>query len=82
MSSLIGAAPGNVAKSVVLDRGSESTIMFVEGAKHAYAGHMTLKFSPGLVSVAPHHKHCSLEISENCSPVIDCCIIRSDSVGK
>jgi F-box protein 11 len=44
--ALIGAAAGNVAESIVLERESESTVMFVEGAKHAYVGHMTLKFSP------------------------------------
>ncbi|KRT84920.1 F-box domain-containing protein, partial [Oryctes borbonicus] len=55
--ALIGAAPGNVAESVILERESESTIMFVEGAKQAYAGHLTLKFSPDVTSTVPHHKH-------------------------
>lgn len=80
--TLIGAAPGNVAESVVLERESESTVMFVEGAKNAYIGHMTLKFSPDITSTVPHHKHYCLEIGENCSPTIDHCIIRSTSVGK
>lgn len=78
--SLIGAASGNVAESVILDRESESTIMFVEGAKQAYLGHVTLKFSPDVGSTTPHHKHYALEIGENCSPTIDHCIIRSSSV--
>ncbi|XP_070494212.1 F-box only protein 11 [Chironomus tepperi] len=78
--TLIGAASGNVAESVVLERESESTVMFVEGAKNAYIGHMTLKFSPDITSTVPHHKHYCLEISENCSPTIDHCIIRSTSV--
>lgn len=38
--ALIGAAPGNVAESVILDRETESTMMFVEGAKRAYAGRL------------------------------------------
>lgn len=80
--ALIGAASGNVAESIVLERDSESTVMFVEGAKHAYVGHMTLKFSPDATSTVPHHKHYCLEVSENCSPTIDHCIIRSTSVGK
>lgn len=80
--ALIGAAPGNVAESIVLERESESTVMFVEGAKHAYVGHMTLKFSPDVTSTVPHHKHYCLEVGENCSPTIDHCIIRSTSVGK
>lgn len=80
--TLIGAAPGNVAESVVLERESESTVMFVEGAKNAYIGHMTLKFSPDITSTVPHHKHYCLEIGENCSPTIDHCIIRSTSVGE
>lgn len=78
--ALIGAAPGNVAESIVLERESESTVMFVEGAKHAYVGHMTLKFSPDVTSTIPHHKHYCLEVGENCSPTIDHCIIRSTSV--
>lgn len=79
---LLGAAPGNVAESVILERESESTVMFVEGAKNAYAGHLTLKFSPDVTSTVPHHKHYCLEVGENCSPTIDHCIIRSTSVGK
>lgn len=79
--ALIGAAAGNVAESIVLERESESTVMFVEGAKHAYVGHMTLKFSPDVTSTVPHHKHYCLEVGENCSPTIDHCIIRSTSVG-
>ncbi|XP_059611557.1 F-box only protein 11 [Phlebotomus argentipes] len=78
--ALIGAAPGNVAESIVLERESESTVMFVEGAKHAYVGHMTLKFSPDVTSTVPHHKHYCLEVGENSSPTIDHCIIRSTSV--
>lgn len=80
--ALIGAAPGNVAESIVLERESESTVMFVEGAKHAYVGHMTLKFSPDVTSTVPHHKHYCLEVGESCSPTIDHCIIRSTSVGE
>lgn len=78
----LGAAPGNVAESVILERESESTVMFVEGAKQAYAGHLTLKFSPDVTSTVPHHKHYCLEVGENCSPTVDHCIIRSTSVGK
>lgn len=77
----VGAAPGNVAESVILERESESTVMFVEGAKQAYAGHLTLKFSPDVTSTVPHHKHYCLEVGENCSPTVDRCIIRSTSVG-
>lgn len=80
--TLIGAASGNVAESIILERESESTVMFVEGAKNAYIGHMTLKFSPDITSTVPHHKHYCLEVGENCSPTIDHCIIRSTSVGE
>lgn len=37
------AAPGNVIDHVVIERESESTVMFVEGAKEAYLGYVTLK---------------------------------------
>lgn len=36
-------APGNVAENVVLERESESTITFVEGARESYLGYLTLK---------------------------------------
>lgn len=77
-----GAASGNVAESVILERESESTVMFVEGAKKAYAGHLTLKFSPDVTSTVAHHKHYCLEVGENSSPTVDHCIIRSSSVGQ
>ncbi|XP_014663279.1 PREDICTED: F-box only protein 11-like [Priapulus caudatus] len=77
---LIGAAPGNVAEHVILERQSESTIMFVEGANQAYLGYVTLKFCPDVTSSVPPHKHYCLEVTENCSPVVDHCVIRSTSV--
>ncbi|XP_020713714.1 F-box only protein 11 [Ceratitis capitata] len=78
--ALIGAASGNVAESVVLEREAGSTMMFVEGAKYAYVGYLTLKFSPDVTSTVSHHKHYCLDIGENCSPTVDNCIIRSSSV--
>lgn len=78
--AMIGAAPGNVADNVILERESESTITFVEGAKEAYLGYVSLKFTPDITSSVPHHKHYCLEVTENCSPTIDHCIIRSSSV--
>lgn len=42
---MIGAAPGNVIDNVIIERGTESTITFVEGAKEAYLGYVTLKVS-------------------------------------
>lgn len=78
--SIIGAAPGNVAENVILERVSESTLMFMEGAHESYLGYVTLKFSPDLTSSVPHRKHYCLEIVDKCSPTIDHCIIRSVSV--
>lgn len=43
--TMIGAAPGNVIDNVIIERGTESTITFVEGAKEAYLGYVTLKVS-------------------------------------
>ncbi|GBN81536.1 F-box only protein 11, partial [Araneus ventricosus] len=78
--AMIGAAPGNVAENVILERDTESTITFVEGAKESYLGYLTLKFTPDVSSSVPHHKHYCLEVGENCTPTIDHCIIRSASV--
>ena len=38
---------GSVAEHVIIERQSESTVMFVEGSKDSYLGYVTLKFSPG-----------------------------------
>ena len=57
-------------------------MMFVEGAKSAYVGYLTLKFTPDIASTVPHHKHYCLEVGENCTPTIDHCVIRSSSVGN
>ncbi|RUS84954.1 hypothetical protein EGW08_007265, partial [Elysia chlorotica] len=78
--SLIGAAPGNVMDHVIIEKETESTIMFVEGAKRAYLGYVTLKFSPESTSTVPHHRHYALEIAENTQPIIDHCKIKSLSV--
>ena len=43
---------------------------------------LLFQFSPDITSSVPHHKHYALEITENCSPTVDHCIIRSTSVGK
>lgn len=80
--SIIGAAPGNVMDHVIIERESESTVVFVEGARDgAYFGYITLKFTPDIVSSVPHHKHYALEVTENCAPTIDHCRIKSTSVG-
>ena len=76
------SAPDNVVDRVIIERQSESTIMFVEGAREAYLGHVTLKFAPDITSSVPHHKHYALEVTENCSPIVDHCVIRSSSVGE
>lgn len=39
------SAPGNVMDHVIIERASESTIVFVEGARDAYLGYVTLKVS-------------------------------------
>lgn len=40
------------------------------------------QFTPDIASSVPHHKHYALEVTENCSPTIDHCKIKSTSVGK
>lgn len=67
---------------MTLERESETTIMFVEGAKNAYLGYMTVKFSPDIASAVPHHKHYCLEVGEHAYPTIEHVILRSTSVGK
>lgn len=78
----LGASSGTVAENVTLERESETTIMFVEGAKSAYLGYMTVKFSPDVTSVVPHHKHYCLEVGEHAYPTIEHVILRSTSVGE
>jgi F-box protein 11 len=80
--NILGCSSGNVAENVIIERETDSTVTFVEGARSSYLGYVTLKFSPDISSSVPHHKDYSLKIGENCSPVIDHCIIRSTSVGE
>lgn len=42
---LFFSAAGNVMDHVIIERESESTIVFVEGARDAYLGYVTLKVS-------------------------------------
>ncbi|XP_022668659.1 F-box only protein 11-like isoform X2 [Varroa destructor] len=78
---MLGCGPGwNPAETVVLERDTESTITFVEGSRGSYLGYVTLRFAPEVCSNVPHHKHYCLEINENSAPIIDHCIIRSQSV--
>ncbi|WAR19120.1 FBX11-like protein [Mya arenaria] len=77
--AVIGAAQGNVMDQVIIERESESTIVFVDNCKDAYLGYVTLKFTPDIATSVPHHKHYALEVTENCSPTIDHCRIKSTS---
>ena len=43
--TMLGAAPGSVAEHVIIERQSESTIWFGEGARETYLGYVTLKVS-------------------------------------
>jgi F-box protein 11 len=77
-AEIIGAGRGNIAENVVFETDRDSTVVFVEGSASSYLGYVTLKFSPDLgASNAPHQRHYCLEIKENCSPIVDHCIIRS-----
>ena len=80
--SFTGASSGNVAENVILERESETTITFADGARTAYLGYMTVKFSPDVTSAVPHHKHYCLEVGEQASPTIEHVTLRSTSVGK
>lgn len=79
---LAGASSGNVAENVILERESETTITFADGARTAYLGYMTVKFSPDVTSAVAHHKHYCLEVSEQATPTIEHVILRSTSVGE
>lgn len=80
--AMIGAASGNIANNVIIEKESETTVSFIEGAKRAFLGYVTLKFSPNEVSSGSSHlhsKHYCLEVGDGASPIIDHCIIRSTS---
>lgn len=49
----------------------------MEGSEDAYVGYMTIRFNPDDKSAQHHNAHHCLEITVNCSPIIDHCIIRS-----
>uniref|UniRef100_A0A8C9FS25 F-box protein 11 n=1 Tax=Pavo cristatus TaxID=9049 RepID=A0A8C9FS25_PAVCR len=71
------AAPGKVADKVIIENTRDSTFVFMEGSEDAYVGYMTIRFNPDDKSAQHHNAHHCLEITVNCSPIIDHCIIRS-----
>ncbi|KAM6951387.1 F-box only protein 11 isoform 3-T3 [Aplochiton taeniatus] len=75
--TMIGAAAGKVADKVVIENTRDSTFVFMEGSEDAYVGYMTIRFNPDDKSAQHHNAHHCLEITVNCSPNIDHCIIRS-----
>ncbi|MGH0158118.1 UNVERIFIED_CONTAM: hypothetical protein FKN15_065624 [Acipenser sinensis] len=75
--TMIGAAPGKVSDKVIIENTRDSTFVFMEGSEDAYVGYMTIRFNPDDKSAQHHNAHHCLEITVNCSPVIDHCIIRS-----
>ncbi|CDR18340.1 unnamed protein product [Oncorhynchus mykiss] len=75
--TMIGAAPGKVSDKVVIENTRDSTFVFMEGSEDAYVGYMTIRFNPDDKSAQHHNAHHCLEITVNCSPNIDHCIIRS-----
>ncbi|CAH6778078.1 Fbxo11 [Phodopus roborovskii] len=75
--TMIGAAPGKVADKVIIENTRDSTFVFMEGSEDAYVGYMTIRFNPDDKSAQHHNAHHCLEITVNCSPIIDHCIIRS-----
>ncbi|XP_077541241.1 F-box only protein 11-like [Haemaphysalis longicornis] len=77
--ALIGAAPGNVAEKVIIQRGKGSTVTFVEGARAAYLGYLTLNFKPRSPSPRRNRKRCCLQIIADCSPRGEHCIVHSTS---
>ncbi|OBS82990.1 hypothetical protein A6R68_23024 [Neotoma lepida] len=74
--TMIGAAPGKVADKVIIENTRDSTFVFMEGSEDAYVGYMTIRFNPDDKSAQHHNAHHCLEITVNCSPIIDHCIIR------
>uniref|UniRef100_A0A7N6BYC4 F-box protein 11a n=1 Tax=Anabas testudineus TaxID=64144 RepID=A0A7N6BYC4_ANATE len=75
--TMIGAAPGKVDEKVIIENTRDSTFVFMEGSEDAYVGYMTIRFNPDDKSAQHHNAHHCLEITVNCSPIIDHCIIRS-----
>ncbi|KAF2356906.1 Parallel beta-helix repeat-2, partial [Trinorchestia longiramus] len=76
--NVIGAAPGNVAENVIIEHDRESSVVFCANCRHAYLGYVTVRFSPAAGTESNHGpKHYSMEVQENCSPLIEHCVIRS-----
>ncbi|XP_072031074.1 F-box only protein 11-like isoform X2 [Amphiura filiformis] len=76
---IVGAAPGHIPDSVIVENSKESTFVFIEGCEDAYLGHISIRFNPDPNSNQPHHKHSCVEVGSNCCPTIDSCNIRSRS---
>ncbi|XP_078001279.1 F-box only protein 11-like isoform X2 [Glandiceps talaboti] len=76
---IIGAAFGNNPDSVIIENNKESTFVFMENSEDAYLGFLSIRFTPDANSQQPHHKHSCIEVTANCWPTIDSCVIRSKS---
>lgn len=69
---------GNVAENVIIEHDRESCVVFGPNARNSYLGHVTVLFCPAAGTENNHGpKHYSLEVQENCSPIVEHCIIRS-----
>uniref|UniRef100_A0A6A7G3I3 F-box only protein 11-like n=1 Tax=Hirondellea gigas TaxID=1518452 RepID=A0A6A7G3I3_9CRUS len=76
--NVIGAAPGIVAENVIIEHDRESSVVFGPNSINSYLGYVTVRFCPPAGPESNHGpKHYSLEVQENCSPVVEHCIIRS-----
>ncbi|PIK52113.1 putative F-box only protein 11 isoform X1 [Apostichopus japonicus] len=76
---ILGAAPGDITDSVIVENSKESTFLFMEGCEDAYLGYISIRFNPENNQNQQHHKHSCIEIGSNCLPTIDSCNIRSKS---
>ena len=76
---LFVVAPGYVYDKVILEHSWESVVTFTAGAEHAFLGYVTLQFNSEGSPNMPHHRHYALEVQARASPLVDHCIIRSNS---
>uniref|UniRef100_A0A915I5E4 F-box domain-containing protein n=1 Tax=Romanomermis culicivorax TaxID=13658 RepID=A0A915I5E4_ROMCU len=76
-------ASGGVSEKIIIESTNGTTVSFSDGASNAYLGYCTIKFCPASnpSSALLHANHYAIEISGNCSPVVDHCIIRNTSTS-
>ncbi|CAD5225831.1 unnamed protein product [Bursaphelenchus okinawaensis] len=77
---MIGASAGPLVRDKVTIMNSvDTTVAFTDGSNNSYLGYMNIIFKPHQQCPNPHAQHYALLVSDDATPMIEHCTIRSSS---